>query len=80
VIGFVALSLLRTSSVIPDDAGDLAKEISKVLTAVAMAGLGLGVNLRTVRSSGLRVGLVVMGLTVLLVVMALVIVTVMGIG
>ena len=45
-----------------------------------MAGLGLSVDLRSVRSSGPRVAMVVLGLTILLVTMALVIVTVMDIG
>jgi uncharacterized membrane protein YadS len=45
-----------------------------------MAGLGLSVDLRSVRASGPRVALVVIGLTILLVTMALAIVTVMEIG
>ena len=80
VIGFGALALLRTASVIPEGIGDAAKEISKILTAVAMAGLGLSVDVRSVRASGAQVGLVVIALTILLVTMALAIVTVMDIG
>jgi len=80
VIGFVALALLRTASVIPAGLGDLAKDASRILTSIAMAGLGLSVDLRSVRSSGPRVALVVTGLTILLVTMALAIVTVMEIG
>jgi len=80
VLGFAALALLRSASIIPDGLGDVARETSKVLTAVAMAGLGLSVDLRSVKSSGLRVGMVVIGLTILLVTMALVIVTVLDIG
>jgi len=80
VIGFAALALLRTGSVIPEGLGDMAKDASKILTSIAMAGLGLSVDLRSVRSSGLRVALVVLGLTILLVTMALTIVTVMNLG
>lgn len=80
VIGFIALALLRTTSLIPDDVGTLAKEISRVMTAIAMAGLGLSVDLRSVRSSGSRVALVVIGLTVLLVTMSLIIVTTLQVG
>jgi len=80
VIGFMALALLRTGSIIPPAAGDLAKDASRILTSVAMAGLGLSVDLRSVRASGPRVALVVLGLTLLLVTMALTIVTVMEIG
>ncbi len=80
VIGFIALALLRTASSIPEDLGTLAKEVSRVMTAVAMAGLGLSVDLRSVRSSGSRVALVVIGLTVLLVFMSLIIVTTLQVG
>jgi len=80
VIGFVALALLRTSSIIPEGLGNIAKDVSRILTSVAMAGLGLSVDLRSVRSSGPRVALVVIALTILLVTMALTIVTVMDIG
>jgi len=80
VIGFAALALLRTSSIIPEGLGDMAKDASKILTSIAMAGLGLSVDLRSVRSSGPRVALVVLGITILLVTMALTIVTVMNLG
>jgi uncharacterized membrane protein YadS len=80
VIGFAAMALLRTASVIPAGVGDVSKDVSKILTSIAMAGLGLSVDLRSVRASGPRVGLVVIGLTILLVALALVIVTAMAIG
>lgn len=80
VIGFIALAVLRTASLIPDDLGTLSKEISRVMTAIAMAGLGLSVDVRSVQSSGSRVALVVVGLTVLLVTMSLVIVTALQLG
>jgi len=80
VIGFITLALLRTASLIPDDLGTLAKEISRVMTAIAMAGLGLSVDVRSVRNSGSRVALVVIGLTILLVAMSLVIVTILRVG
>ncbi len=80
VIGFLAMSLLRTVGIIPAGLGDVAKEISKLLTSIAMAALGLGVDVRTVKASGPRVGGVVVLLTVLMVIAALLIVTAMGIG
>lgn len=80
VTGFLALSLLRTTGLIPAGVGDLAKETSRLLTAVAMAGLGLSVDVRSVRASGPRVGLVVIVLTALLVLVAVTVVTLMGIG
>ncbi len=80
VIGFLAMSLLRTASIIPDSLGDLSKDISKILTAVAMSGLGLSVDIRSVRATGPRVALVVLILTVMLVVMALAITAGLNIG
>ena len=80
VIGFLLMALLRTTSVIPTDWGDGIKDVSKVLTAVAMAGLGLSVDIRAVRATGPRVAVVVLMLTGLLVVMALGLVTILNIG
>lgn len=80
VIGFLGLALLRTGAIIPEGLGDAAKETSRLLTAVAMAGLGLSVDVRSVRSGGVRVGFVVLCLTILLIVTALAIVTALGIG
>jgi uncharacterized membrane protein YadS len=56
------------------------KDASKVLTAVAMAGLGLSVDIRSVRATGPRVAMVVLILTALLVVMSLLLVTILNIG
>ena len=67
VIGFLACALLRTAGAIPASLVQPATEISRVLTAVAMAGLGLGVDIRTVRATGPRVALTVLVVTVLLV-------------
>lgn len=80
VLGFLGMSLLRTAHIIPDGLGDLSKDVSKILTAIAMSGLGLSVDIRSVRATGPRVAVVVLVLTALLVVMALVIVSAFGIG
>ena len=80
VVGLLAMSLLRTAGVIPAGLGDAAKEVSRVLTSIAMAALDLGVNVRTVKSIGARVGGVVVLLTVLMVIAAITIVAAMGIG
>ncbi len=80
VAGFLAFAILRTASVIPTGLGDAARETSRVLTAVAMAGLGLSVDIRSIRSGGARVGFVVLCLTILLIVTSLLIVTTLGIG
>jgi uncharacterized integral membrane protein (TIGR00698 family) len=80
VIGFLILALLRTVEVVPNNVGNQTQNVSKVLTAIAMAGLGLTVDIRTVRKGGARVAIVVSGLTLLLVVMSLLLVTVFRIG
>lgn len=80
IIGFVALMILRSVHVIPDAAGGVSKDVSKILTAVAMAGLGLSVDLRSVKATGPRVFAVVATLTVLLIASALVLITLLSIG
>lgn len=80
VIGFLAMALLRTTSILPPAVGDWSKDISKILTAVAMAGLGLSVDIRSVRATGPRVAMVVLILTLLLVATALLLVTGLNIG
>jgi uncharacterized membrane protein YadS len=80
VIGFLLMAILRSTGVIPTGWGDAFKDVSKVLTAVAMAGLGLSVDIRSVRATGPRVAVVVLILTGLLVVMSLGLVTILDIG
>jgi uncharacterized integral membrane protein (TIGR00698 family) len=80
VVGFALASALRTSGVVPEGMATAATETSRVLTAIAMAGLGLGVDIRAVGRTGSRVIAVVTVLTVLLVVSALAITAALGIG
>ena len=61
VVGFVLLAASRSAGVIPDAASNLAKAASAWLMIAAMAALGLGVDVRTVRQSGTRVVLAIMG-------------------
>ncbi len=58
--GFLILTLARTTGLINDDVSDLAKDISKVFFAVAMVGLGLGVDLKKVRAVGPRVAITIL--------------------
>jgi uncharacterized integral membrane protein (TIGR00698 family) len=67
VIGFGIAVALRSAGLVPGWFADGAQETSRVLTAVAMAGLGLSVDVRSVRETGGRVAAVVLVLTVLLV-------------
>jgi len=80
VIGFAVASLLRTSGLVPDSLSEIATDASRILTAVAMAGLGLGVDIRSLRESGSQVVTVVLILTALLVASALTVTAVLGIG
>ncbi len=74
IIGFSLASALRTLDVIPASAGDAVREAAKLLTVMAMAGLGLAVDVASVRRVGARVGATVtlslgmmLGLSLLLV-------------
>lgn len=69
IIGFVALAVARSAGVIPADAADAFRELSRWLTIGAMAALGLDVDLRSVRRVGPAVALtVVLSLLALLIV------------
>ena len=68
IIGFVALALLRSVGVLPTSVALPVREVSRWLTVVALAALGLGVDVRAVGRAGMRVSLVVtLSLLVLLV-------------
>lgn len=71
VTGFLLMSVLRTAGVVNTALSGHAKEFSRDLTILAMAGLGLGVNVRSVRTVGPRVALVVIGSLLLLMTISL---------
>ena len=68
IVGFLALALARSLGVIPQDLLGPLRATAAVLTTVAMAALGLGVDVRVVAKAGLRVttavtaSLIVLGL------------------
>jgi uncharacterized integral membrane protein (TIGR00698 family) len=70
VIGFAALATLRSLHIIPDGAAAGAKLIAGWLTIGAMAALGLGVDLHSVRQVGGRVVSAVAGSLVALICLA----------
>lgn len=80
VVGFFVCAAIRTAGLVPASLVQPATEFSRILTAIAMAGLGLGVDIRSVREMGGRVVNVVLILTALLVVSALGITALLGIG
>jgi uncharacterized integral membrane protein (TIGR00698 family) len=59
ITGFLALLLIRSLGLIPAAVVPPITHTAALLTTIAMAGLGLGVDLRTVVRTGLRVTLAV---------------------
>jgi uncharacterized integral membrane protein (TIGR00698 family) len=80
VFGFLLMSVLRTVGVIDASVSAHAKDLSRNLTVLAMAGLGLGVNVRSVRTVGPRVALVVVGSLLLLMTFSLAAIFLLGLG
>ncbi len=56
VLAFLGLAALRSLGLLPDPLALPAREASRLLTILAMAGLGFGVELAAVRAVGARVG------------------------
>jgi uncharacterized integral membrane protein (TIGR00698 family) len=55
IIGFLLLAAVRATGVVPSSGVELARTVSGALTVVAMAALGLGVDVRVVGRVGGRV-------------------------
>lgn len=55
ILGFLILAAVRTAGLIPPEIQLITARIATWLTVLAMAGLGLGVDLRTVARAGGRV-------------------------
>ena len=55
IVGFLVLALLRSLGFIPRDLVRPLRTIAAMLTTIAMAALGLGVDIRTVAKAGPRV-------------------------
>ena len=59
ILAFLALAAVNSAGLLPQAAVAPAHQASGVLTVLAMAGLGLGVDLRSVSAAGPRVVCVV---------------------
>ncbi|KLN58461.1 putative sulfate exporter Pse [Variovorax paradoxus] len=59
ILVFLALALIHSVGMLPQALAAPASSLSGLLTVVAMAGLGLGVDLRSVTAAGPRVSIVV---------------------
>ncbi len=79
IIAFLALMALRSAGVIPADVQVVTARVSALLTVLAMAALGLGVDLRAVAQAGPRVSVAVSCSLALLAVMAYALIRMLGI-
>lgn len=55
ILGFIALGMLRSAGLIPAELAAHASTVAGFLTVLAMAALGLGVDIRSVARAGFRV-------------------------
>jgi len=74
VLGFIALATLRSIGAISEAQAATTKLVAGWLTIAAMAGLGLSVDIRAVRSVGARVVVAVAGSLATLIVLAILII------
>jgi uncharacterized integral membrane protein (TIGR00698 family) len=79
VVGFALLAALRSIHAIPDRVADDAKVVAGWLTIAAMAALGLGVDLQSVRQVGSRVITAVAGSLAAIICLAVILIQVLGI-
>lgn len=81
LVVFLTLAVLRSLGLAPlAMLADPAREVSRVLTIVAMAGLGYGVELAAVRTVGIRVGLTVVASLVFLCVLTIALIKALGVA
>ncbi len=67
IAGFLVLAVLRTLGIVPAAPASTLREISRLLTVVAMAALGLGVDLRALGAAGTKtIGAISLSLLLLL--------------
>jgi uncharacterized integral membrane protein (TIGR00698 family) len=71
IAGFLALAALRLAGLVPAPAVAAAGQVSSTLTILAMAGLGLGVDMASLRKVGPRVGIAVGGSLTFLILLSL---------
>jgi uncharacterized integral membrane protein (TIGR00698 family) len=80
IIGFVLLAIARSVGLIPAVVADPLREVSRYLTVIAMAALGLGVDIKAVRKVGRPVAMAVIGSLLVLIVLSLTLIKVFGIA
>jgi uncharacterized integral membrane protein (TIGR00698 family) len=80
IIGFLVLAAARSLGVLPTEIADPMREVSRWLTIAAMAALGLGVDVRSVRKVGRPVLLTVAGSLLVLIVVSATLILVLGVS
>lgn len=80
ITGFLTLSVLRSSGLVSAELGKSLAGMGKQLTILAMAGLGLGVDLESVRRAGLRATLAVVGSLLILISLSILLIRLFNLG
>jgi uncharacterized membrane protein YadS len=80
IIGFLLLALLRSLGFIPLNIVEPLRTVASILTTIAMAALGLGVDVRKVTQAGLRVTAAVTASLIVLGLISLALIRIAGIA
>jgi len=80
IVGFLSLAVLRSLGVVPDVILQVIVPTATLLTIVSMAALGLGVDLRVLKSVGARVTLAVTLSLLVLIAISLSLIRLLGIA
>ncbi|KAB8142774.1 putative sulfate exporter family transporter [Chloroflexia bacterium SDU3-3] len=80
IVGFLIMAAVRSVGLFPASLSDAVGNLSRILTVVAMAALGLEVNLPAVRRVGPQVAVAVVGSLLALLAVALTLILGLGIG
>jgi uncharacterized integral membrane protein (TIGR00698 family) len=80
ILGFLLLALARSLGAIPQNIVEPLRTVAAILTTIAMAALGLGVDVRKVAKAGLRVTTAVTASLIVLGVISLVLIRLAGIS
>ena len=78
IVGFLVLMVMRSLGLVPDALVEPIRFVSRILTILSMAALGLGVDVRVIGRVGGRVVATVTGSLLLLVLISLLIVRLVG--
>lgn len=80
VVVFFVLAALRSTGILSSELASETRDISRLLTILAMAGLGFGVELASVRRVGARVGTAVIGSLLFMVTFTLILIQILDIS